>query len=73
MCFKVFVGGRLEAVETDVSKLKQEQISQNENWLKVQHNIEMHLFSLDMNVSNALDILRDHKLSLQKLGDGRTY
>lgn len=78
--FKVAVAGRMDefdarekSVERRTSALEKGQTEQNQQWMRSQHNIEMHLLSLDMNVSNALQLLNTHAVKLEKIGDGRSY
>lgn len=62
--YKVFVGERIDAAEVRIANLERGQVEQNECWLTNMHAIQLHLLSLDMNVSNALELLKLHQIKI---------
>lgn len=78
--FRMAVAGRIAevekretALEIRTSALETGQEAQNRQWTDVQHDIKMHLLSIDMNMSNVFQLLYTHTVKLEKIGDGRSY
>lgn len=64
---KYTVMSRIEASEQRIANLEHGQVEQDVRFTECMHRIDMHLFSLDMNVSNALEILKAHQLKISAL------
>ena len=69
---RVLVLNRIEAGETRITLLESGQREQDVRFSECMHSINMHLLSLDMNVSNALQILRDHQMRISALPNYET-
>lgn len=64
---RVLVLNRIEAGETRITALEVSQRDQDVRFSECMHSINMHLLSLDMNVSNALQILKEHQMRISAL------
>ena len=64
---RVLVLNRTEAGENRITILEVSQREQDVRFSECMHSINMHLLSLDMNVSNALEILKAHQLKISAL------
>lgn len=64
---RVLVLNRIEAGETRITILEVSQREQDVRFSECMHSINMHLLSLDMNVSNALQILKEHQTRIGAL------
>lgn len=69
---RVLVLNRIEAGESKIAALEAGQLAQDVRFSECLHSINMHLLSLDMNVSNALQILKDHQMRISALPNYET-
>lgn len=60
----------LQAVEARVHSLEADQVEQNKVITNLVHGVEMRLMSLDMQVSNVIQLLNDRRV---KLSGGREF
>lgn len=64
---RLLVTDRIQADEVRIKALEVSQQEQDVRFSECMHSINMHLLSLDMNVSNALQILKDHQTRISAL------
>lgn len=55
---------RIEAGEIRITALESDQREQDKRFNECLHRIDMHLLSIDMNLSNALEVLKTHQIKI---------